>query len=463
MTSLLDKIFGSEPEVPTKPIENDDKQSKDVSGEGTELINQGAYGCIFRPGIECSGKQLTSRKYITKIQKYKKTSIREVEFGKKIKKIPGHSRYYAPILETCDVTVNTLKNDAEAKKCDFIDTLPEYRNKTYESNRIRYIGNQTLGEYLVKETSNISNVESYFRKLINTHNTILKGITKLNNADILHFDIKENNIMCRNKSGAPVIIDFGISIDTSKLSDPMIPSQDAFFSYTANYEPWCLDITMISYMTHKTQNADVEQPTINAWRNNNASVDSMNEIIQEFVDKNPVVNGLLSQDEVNIYKGSMQTYYTPLVEGGMFNVPIWGNVYDELVKYHRSWDNYSVAVMFLRLLTQLGISEYAKEFRFMENYISSLKSIVMSPPDKRPTAFETSVELKSVMSKITRKSKAKIGKLFTPDFQNREKYNARYQQISQTKKESVRVDDNLLMKKEKNIQKLRKPKNIATE
>jgi hypothetical protein len=99
----------------------------------------------------------------------------------------------------------------------------------------------------------------------------------------------------------------------------------------------------------------------------------------------------------------------------------------------------------------------------MENYISILKSIVMSPPDKRLTAFETSVELKSVLSKITRKNKAKIGKLFTPEFQNREKYNARYQQISQSKKESVRVDDILLMKKEKNIQKLRKRKNIETQ
>jgi serine/threonine protein kinase len=337
-----------------------------------------------------------------------------------------------------------------------MDTLPEYRNKTYESNRIRYVGNQTLGEYLVKETSNISNVESYFRKLINTHNTLLKGISMLNAADILHFDIKENNIMCRKKSGAPVIIDFGISIDTSKLSDTTVPTQDAFFSYTTNYEPWCLDIAMVSYMTHKTQNAEVEQPTINAWRNNNASIDEMNEVIHEFVDKNPVINGLLSQDELNIYKESMQTYYTPLVDGGMFNVPMWGNVYDELVKYHRSWDNYSVAVMFLRLLTQLGITEHAKEFRFMENYISILKSIVMSPPDKRPTATETTVELKSALSKITRKSKAKLGKLLTPEFQNREKYNARYQQISQSKKESIRVDDNLLMKKEKNIQQLRK-------
>mgnify|MGYP005621062761 CR=1 FL=1 len=463
MTSLLDRIFGSEPEVSPKPIENDYKQPKDASNEGTELINQGAYGCIFRPGIECSGKQLTSKKYITKIQKYKKTSIREVEFGKKIKNIPGYSRYYAPILETCDITVNTLKNDTEAKKCDFINTLPEYRNKTYESNRIRYIGNQTLGEYLVKETSNIGNVESYFRKLINTHTTLLKGITNLNRADILHFDIKENNIMCRKKSGAPVIIDFGLSIDTSKLTDTTFPIQDAFFSYTANYEPWCLDIAMISYMAHKTQNADVEQPTINAWRNNTASVDSMNEVIREYIEKNQVIAGLLSPNEVNIYKESMQTYYTPLIEGGMFNVPIWGNVYDELVKYHPSWDNYSVAVMFLRLLTQLGISEYAKEFQFIENYMNILKSIVMMPPDKRQTAIETSVELKKSLSKITRKGKAKIGKLFTPDFQNREKYNARFQQISQSKKESVRVDDNLLIKKEKNIQKIRKDKNIAVE
>ena len=59
----------------THIIENNQKQGeqqdKNADQEKTTMLNQGTYGCVFRPGIECSGKQLTSKKYITKIQKYK--------------------------------------------------------------------------------------------------------------------------------------------------------------------------------------------------------------------------------------------------------------------------------------------------------------------------------------------------------------------------------------------------------
>jgi len=34
--------------------------------EQTTLLNQGTYGCVFRPGIECSSKQLTSKKIYNK-------------------------------------------------------------------------------------------------------------------------------------------------------------------------------------------------------------------------------------------------------------------------------------------------------------------------------------------------------------------------------------------------------------
>ena len=55
-----------------------------------KLLNQGTYGCIFRPGIECSSKQLTSNNYITKIQKHREISKNEVLIGEKIQKIAGH-------------------------------------------------------------------------------------------------------------------------------------------------------------------------------------------------------------------------------------------------------------------------------------------------------------------------------------------------------------------------------------
>jgi len=457
MLSFIKDItgIGNDQALPNqKPGENkNEKNENNNDPEQITLLNQGTYGCVFRPGIECSSKQLTSKKYITKIQKYKETSAREVEMGKKIQKIPGYAQYFAPIIESCDVTVSALNNDAEAKKCDFINMAPEYQNKTYESNRIRYVGKNTLGDYWVKEAANVSQLESYFRKLINTHITLLKGIAKLNAANIMHFDMKENNVMCKDKSGRPIIIDFGLSVDTTKIASPdKFPAAETFFTYGVAYEPWCLDIGMITYMIHKTKNANVEQPTMNAWRKENATLEETNKVIGEFITTNPTMLELFTVEVVEEYKKNAEAYYAPLVEGGMLNVPSWGNVYDELVKYHESWDNYGVAVMILDMLRIMELHEEASNnFPFMKKYIELLKNIVLSMPDKRPTAEETATEIKTIMSKLPRKDKARIRKVLTLWART----NHGSQQLAKSKMATFKTDAAFMERKQKIMQRIR--------
>ncbi len=181
MLSFIKNITDSNVENPIeKENKNNDKENDKEND--VKLLNQGTYGCIFRPGIECSGKHLTSNSYITKIQKHRQISNNEVLIGKKIQKIAGHEKYYAPILETCDISVRDLKNIEEVKKCDFMKNADEFLDKQYESNKIRYVGKNTLGDYFTQETSNISQIETYFRKMINIHETVLTGIMKLNDA-----------------------------------------------------------------------------------------------------------------------------------------------------------------------------------------------------------------------------------------------------------------------------------------
>ena len=74
----------------------------------TDLISQGSYGCIFRPGFTCKGSP-TKKGYITKIQKIASTSKKETKLGKKIKKIDNYKDYFAPILKTCEVSLAKWK------------------------------------------------------------------------------------------------------------------------------------------------------------------------------------------------------------------------------------------------------------------------------------------------------------------------------------------------------------------
>jgi tRNA A-37 threonylcarbamoyl transferase component Bud32 len=437
-----------EKSIEEKPIEENPIKKEDKSD--VKMLNQGTYGCIFRPGVECSSKQLTTKNYITKIQKHRQVSKNEVLIGEKIQKISGHDNYYAPILETCDVSVRDLKNVEEAKKCDFMKNADEFLDKQYESNKIRYVGKNTLGDYFTQETANISQIETYFRKMINIHKHVLTGIMKLNDENIMHFDIKENNIICKNKSGRPILIDYGISVDTTNISSVTKDVRDIFFSYTDTYPSWCLDIVMINYMIHNGKNADIKQKKVNAWRDEKASVESTEQVISNYIENNQGIIDVLTKEEKEKYKLDMIAYYKPLVEGGMMNIPTYGNVYDEIIKYHKSWDNYGVAITFLLLLHDLKLQEHVKGIPFMEEYTSIMKEIILSPPNKRPMPEATIIKLVESLSHVSRIEQNKLRKKITPDFRNPQNIKERRKKMANVKTESIK--QTLILNEKKNIQ-----------
>ena len=63
---------------------------------GVDLINQGSYGCIFRPGFTCKGVPTNTKKYISKIQKSASTSKKETRIGKRIKQIEKTTPIISP-------------------------------------------------------------------------------------------------------------------------------------------------------------------------------------------------------------------------------------------------------------------------------------------------------------------------------------------------------------------------------
>jgi hypothetical protein len=136
----------------------------------------------------------------------------------------------------------------------------------------------------------------------------------------------------------------------------------------------------------------------------------------------------------------------------MLNVPSWGNVYDELVKYHKSWDNYGVAVMILDMLRIMELHEEAsKNFPFMQKYIELLTNIVLSMPDKRPTAEDTATEIKTIMANLPRKDKAKIRKVLTLWART----NRGSQQLAKSKIATLKTDEEFMARKQKIMQNIK--------
>lgn len=438
MITVIKNVLGvnkEDIENPEKPI-NKKPKKRESSSKKLKFMNSGAYGCVFSPGINCSTKQLTTKKYITKIQNRRETSLNETVLGKIIKEIPESSRYFAPILENCSVDISDINDETELKKCKILDRNVKLREQKYETNRIQYVGKYTLMEYLKNETTKIDKASSYLSKLINSHVTILHGIEKLNNANLIHFDIKENNIMCRDKSGHPVLIDFGMSINIENMDTEKNPLSKTFFASGIEYSPWCIEICLIHRLIANRDKA--------GWRDEKPNVVDIKEVSAEYIKKNQGILDLLTEEQRGEYKITIDKYISNIVDGGLFNIPNSGTVYDELTKNIKSWDNYSAAVMYLSILKILNLYEYRSSIDYFDKYINELILIIMSPPDTRPMASITLKEFMEKLKETSRKDKNKSSILLNKNFSDADNLKARNENIASAKTASQKEDNKML-------------------
>ena len=98
-------------------VENGDKQ---VTKKTPELIGQGTYGCVFYPGIACSGKT-ESVQYVTKVQRDSKETVHEKQIGDYIrnKKLDKYYDYFAPVMSVCPLKMASIQKD-DINRCNVL-------------------------------------------------------------------------------------------------------------------------------------------------------------------------------------------------------------------------------------------------------------------------------------------------------------------------------------------------------
>jgi serine/threonine protein kinase len=320
-----------------------------------KIISQGAYGCVFKN--ENKNKPKSKEEYIIKIQQKEETSENETLIGKKIMTIKNYKNYFAPILQTENINISSL-DDEEMDQCDIFHKNEDPTAK-YESEKIKYIGKDTLLKYYLKILSN----DKFINVFIENHIILLEALEKLESAQIIHYDLKENNVMIQESDKRPIIIDFGLSIDSTKSMEKH------FYSYYTEYAPWCIDIIFLSYM--------IKQVGKN-WQTTIITANNINFILNDFFKNNPINKKILIQDERNIWKTKLVNYFNQFV-----NKP-WKTLYDELIKYRFTWDNYSIIVMYLFMIYELELIQYSSS-TFLNDYINLLKANMITTPIERST------------------------------------------------------------------------------
>jgi len=379
---------------------NNDASYPQIVGGELKLINQGTYGCIYHPGINCQGKK-ENKKYLTKIQKNAKTIENEVEISKIIKTIKGYTKHFAPILKQCPVRI-AKQYTHELQQCELfrdVDTMNLHK-QTYVSNKIRYVGNTNLSDHISNQTT----VFTFWKEILETHVYLLKGVTKLLTKNLVHYDIKYNNIMFDHALQKPIFIDFGITVPIDSLNTNNY--RDYFYVFDT-YPYWCFEVCVCNYIFRRLQ--------LNAAKTTLVDAKTLHYIFDVFVygeedtDKHEIDNNIFSsrlfkdntQKIVNEYRKTVLEYYQPFIGSST-----WWDVYQHFMEkqYFKTWDTYSLAVVYLFLIENT-ISNNPNLYHMLENntkpvfnkYMTFLFTTIFSRPDDRPTPDNAIKKLKDIM------------------------------------------------------------------
>lgn len=345
--------------------------------EKLDFISEGTYGCAFKKQEPKNKKTKT----VVKIQKFNNEAKREDEIGAIIRKIPKYQLYFAPILKSNVLTLGEV-NDDEIKKCTIITNEQNIKQK-YVTNRIKYVGQNTLGSYIANTFE--QKPKQFMRTFFGSYFDMLYSVNLLNKNGVVHFDLKENNVMYDEEHDRPVLIDFGLSIITKQLTPDKY--SEFFFTYGYDYPPWCFEISVISYAIEE-YGSTFEKELLTA--------EQAEKLCNNFTNINPIFinNGdtghheIFTEEERVAYNKKLKAYLQPFVGGS------WKVAVDANLQYINNWDVYAVHVMYLLLLYHIHIYEYnTEEYAFVKLFIDKLKREITATPAERKTYDDINAEL----------------------------------------------------------------------
>jgi serine/threonine protein kinase len=387
------------------------------------LIGQGSYGCIFYPGIKCGRKQPKDpNQIVTKIQEVRTSTLDEVEIGKIIQTIPKYQQFFAPIVENCKVNLSTINSKA-IDKCEL-----DLKNKkiNFISNKIAYVGKLSIGKYLNKKivdmgkkhvrlkkgnssmTKQVEQAKKFLLKIITNHIYLLESIILLQQKNIIHFDLKENNIMYDEKNDIPIIIDFGLSINMDKLKT--VGNYKREFTYS-NYETcsqWPIESIFVIYICK-----NIILPTDKNFISLNQKITSTKELkesIQKFISKE-----YSDHRHVGISEELQKRFEVKAIHYiNGFVGKTWKDLWDSLFASRNTWDNYSLAQLFHYELYKLQFDTNKLTQYFIGTYSNLLINIIVSEPTKRMTVTNTIEQMKQIIRNIKKKESDAVIKLLNP-------------------------------------------------
>ena len=334
----------------------------------SKLLAQGGFGCIYYPGIDCNGKPMDSKEYVSKLQKKNKTSENEVIIGNRIRSIPNNEKYFRIHKSECDINLSSVDKKL-LKNCHPINIS---ENIPYMVLKFEYLENPDFFSLLFDSKISKAHRVSY---IIQSYLNIVKGFVLLSDLEIVQFDLKNENILFDAKNNNFMITDFGISLDMKDFN--MKKLLDYFYIYAPDYYVWSFDLHLLCFLVKKEDKLTKE---------------ILVEMINTFINSNPSMD-IFSQNFKNIYFNKCFLF-------GLKYLDIPGKNRDnnirKLIKGFKTWDNYGVSSLYLRIL-QIFYNNNIPECRFLAEYGKLLIDNISPDPEDRLSFKDTYDQFNTIL------------------------------------------------------------------
>ena len=330
----------------------------------SQLIDQGGFGCIFYPGFNCKGKASEkTKKIVTKLQVNNYTAHNEIFIGSIIKKIPNYYLFFLPVTFSCPISLATL-NKKYVDKCRILSR----DDPNYLLLELPYVKHISFGKLF---SDSLRSNKHLFLTFIETFQYVATSIEHLINYNIVHYDLKEENILYSTKYENPILIDFGISIPIDKVNSNNL--EKYFYVYGPDYYIWPLEVHAINFLVNV---------------NDKLLLSDIEDLVETYVSHNSGLR-IFSDDFKYEYKMMCIEFlkkYQNIKKD---------TVIKELLQYYKTWDLYSLSILYLKFFYTLFQDGFF-ESKFIINFSQLLLTNISPDPSKRLSIADTLQKYKDI-------------------------------------------------------------------
>ena len=325
--------------------------------QGGGLISEGGFGCIFYPAINKKGKEIDEEDYVTKLQVENFTSINERNIGKQIKTIRNYEVFFNPVLSSEKILIKSFKN-YPLNECQILKQQNKKPNIII--SKIEYLDGLIFLDYIIKNIGN----RKLFIYIMDCYSHLLQALLILNNHNLVHFDLKGNNIMFFFKKNIPIIIDFGLSFSRIKLKKEL---NNYFYVYDPSYYTWPIEVHFINLLIHI---------------NSSPTLSDIEKLSKEYVNNNKAIQTNFSKRFINNYEKCCIQTLKRLLDIS------YDKKIDILLDMSHTWDNYSLSIIYLKISHWFNIKGFI-ENEYNKFFCEMLTQNIHPDASKRLTIKQT--------------------------------------------------------------------------